>query len=161
MLYALLTLCHTLRSQGIITLCNTLLLHGELTLCCTLLSYDVLTLCRTLLSRAILTLCLTLLSHAVLTLCHVLLSHVVLSLCRSRLIELCGINNFVILFAHKKKYTNVLGSHLTKETRNKLTTLSLASGDDPYKMYVLEEEWMLATITTLLSHSSNCSLTEQ
>ena len=55
-----------------------------------------------LLSRAILTLCLILLSQAVLTLCHMLLSHAVLTMCRIQLIEFCGINNFVILFAYKE-----------------------------------------------------------
>ena len=54
------------------------------------------------LSRAILTLCLTIRSHAVLTLCHMLLSHAVLTLCHTRLIDFCGINNFIILFAHKE-----------------------------------------------------------
>ncbi len=132
-----------------------LLSNAVLTLCHTLLSHDVLTLCRTLLSHVILTLCFNLLSHAVLTLCHMLLSNAVLTLCHIRLIDFFGINNFVILFA-TKKHTNLLGSHLTKETRNKLTTFSsVASGDDPDKMYVLEEERMLAAITTLLSHTSN------
>ena len=83
-------------------MCHTLLLHGELTLCCTLLSHDVLKLCSTLLSHAMLTLCLILLSQAVLTLCHMLLSHAVLTLCRTRLIEFCGVNNFVTLFAYKE-----------------------------------------------------------
>ena len=66
-------------------------------MCHTLLSHDVLTLCSTLLSHAMLTLCLILL-----TLCHMLLSHAVLTLCRTRLIEFCGINNFVTLFAYKE-----------------------------------------------------------
>ena len=89
-------------SLGIITLCHIPLLHGLLTLCRTLLSHTMLTLCRTLLSRAILTLCHTLLSHSVLTMCHMLLPDVVLTLCRTRLIDFCGISNFVILFAHKE-----------------------------------------------------------
>ena len=44
------------------------------------------------------------LSHAVLTLCHVLLSNAVFTLCHIRLIDFFGINNFVILFAHKKTH---------------------------------------------------------
>ena len=89
---AILTQCHTLRSQAIITLCHTLLSHDVLTLCCTLLSH------------AILTLCFNLLSHAVLTLCHMLLSNAVLTLCRTRLIDFFGINNIIILFAHKETH---------------------------------------------------------
>ncbi|KAK2171279.1 hypothetical protein NP493_1084g00011 [Ridgeia piscesae] len=54
---------------------------------------------------AILTLCFNLLSHAVLTLCHMLLSNAVLTLCHIRLIDFFGINNFVILFAHKETQT--------------------------------------------------------
>ena len=95
-------MCHTLQLYGELTLCYTLLSHDVLTLCRTLMSHVMLTLCRTLLSHAILTLCLTLLSHAVFTLCHMLLSHAVLTLCHTRLIEICGINNFVILFAYKE-----------------------------------------------------------
>ena len=73
--------------------------------------------------------------HCVMCYCEMLY---LLTLCHIRLIDFFGINNFV------------------KETRNKLTTFSsVASGDDPYKMYVLEEERMLAAITTLLSHTSN------
>ena len=84
-----------------------------------------------------------------------LLSNAVLTLCRTRLIDLFGINN-ISSYLHTKKHTNLLGSHLTKETINKLTTFSsVASGENPYKMYVLEEERMLAAITTLLSNTSN------
>ena len=76
------------------------------------------------------------------------------------LIDFFGINNIIILFAHKETH-NLLGSHPTKETRNKFTTFSsVASGENPYKMYVLEKERMLAAITTLLSNTSNWSLKE-
>ena len=34
--------------------------------------------------------------------CHMLLPDAVLTLCRTRLIDFCGISNFVILFAHKE-----------------------------------------------------------
>ena len=101
---AVLTLCHIRLTHAIFTLCCTQLSYAKLTLCHTLLSHDVLTLCRTLLSHAILILCLNLLSHAVLTLCHMLLSNAVLTLCHIRLIDFFGINNFVILFAHKETH---------------------------------------------------------
>ena len=52
----------------------------------------------------ILTLCFNLLSHAVLTLCRMLLSNAVLTLCRTRLIDFFGINNIIILFAHKETH---------------------------------------------------------
>ena len=114
-----------------------------------------------LLSRAILTLCLILLSQAVHTLCHMLLSHAVLTLCRTRLIEFCGINNFVILFAYKEIHKLTWISPNQRDKKKLTTFSSLASGDNPYKMYLLEEEWMLAAITALLSQTSNCSLKEQ
>ena len=101
---AVLTLCHIRLTHAIFTLCCTQLSYAKLTLCHTLLSHDVLTLCRTLLSHAILILCFNLLSHAVLTLCHMLLSNAVLTLCHIRLIDFFGINNFVILFAHKETH---------------------------------------------------------
>ena len=44
----------------------------------------------------------TLLSDDILTLCLSRLLYTVLRLCRTRLIDFCGINNFVILFAHKE-----------------------------------------------------------
>ena len=101
---AVLTLCHIRLTHAIFTLCCTQLSYAILTLCHTLRSQAILTPCHTLLSHDVLTLCRTLLSHAILTLCFNLLSHAVLTLCHMLLIDFFGINNFVILFAHKETH---------------------------------------------------------
>ena len=44
----------------------------------------------------------TLLSHDILTLCLSRLLYALLTLCHTRLIDFCGITNFVILSAHKE-----------------------------------------------------------
>ena len=137
--------------------CHMMYLH-----CAALYYHVMLTLCRTLLSRAILTLCLTLLSHAVLTLCHMLLSHAVLTLCRTRLIKFYGINNFVILFAHKEIH--------------KLTWISPNQRDKKQidHLFITGKWWQSlqdvhfrrgvdvgSNHHLVVTHTSNCSLKEQ
>ena len=140
------TLSHILLSHY----CHMMYSHWTI-LIVTLLSHDIIALCLSRLLYALLTLCNIRPTRAVLTLCHMLLSHAVLTLCHTLLIQTTLSSYF-----HRKKYTSLLGSHLTKETRNKLTTFSsVASGDDPYKMYILEVEWMLAALTTLLLHTTH------
>ena len=126
--------------------------HSTVTCHAYIMPYSTVT-CQTyIVPYSTLSCCTYIVSYATVTCC----TYIVLHTTVTRLIDFCGINNFVILFFDTKKYTNLLGSHLTQETRNKLTTFSsLASFHDPYKIYVLEEEWMLAVITTLLSHTSN------
>ena len=84
-----------------------------------------------------------------------LLSNAVLTLCRTRLIDFFGINNIIIIFAHKEtqKLTWISPNQRDKKQIDHL--LISGSGENPYKMYVLEEERMLAAITTLLSNTSN------
>ena len=85
-----------------------------------------------------------------------LLSNAALTLCRTRLIDFFGINNIIILFAHKEtqKLTWISPNQRDKKQIDHL----LISGKwrkNPYKMYVLEEVRILAAITTLLSNTSN------
>ena len=88
---------------------NKLSSHNELVLCCTQPSHDIVTFSRILLSHY----ChmmyshwtifiVTLLSHAILTLCLSRMLYAVLTLGHTRLIDVCGTNNFVILFANKE-----------------------------------------------------------
>ena len=116
--------------------------------------------CCTLLSHAILTLCFNLLSHAVLTLCHMLLSNAVLTLCRTRLIYFFGINNIIILFAHKETHKLTWISPNQRDKKQIYHLLISGKWRKSYKMYVLEDGRMLAAITTLLLNTSNWSLKE-
>ena len=97
----------------------------------------------------------SLLSHAVLSLCHMLLSHHVLTLGRTRLIEFCGTNNFVILFAHKEihKLTWISPNQRDKEQIDHL--LITGKWQRSLKDVHFRRGWMLAAITTLLLHTSN------
>ena len=70
------------------------------------------------------------LSHDRLTLCLSRLLYAVLTLCRTPLIDFCGINNFVILFAHKEIH--------------KLTWIS----PNQRAKKQIEIEWQVATILT-------------
>ena len=94
MSHALLTLCFNLHSHAVLTLCHMLLSHDVFTLCLLYCHMPYL-LCTLIYS-------LTLYLHCVICYCQMLYLHS--TLCHIRLIDFFGINNFVILLAHKETH---------------------------------------------------------